>query len=77
MSTNDLNRYQIMMEDTKAENSQLLHGYHVAIKELDFQKVQNKELVDFLEYEEAMTVDTRTQQRITTKLIELGIWPNR
>lgn len=35
------------------------------------------ELIKFLEYEEAMTVDTRSQQRITTKLIELGIWPNR
>ena len=32
------------------------------------------DLIKFLEYEEAMTVDPTTQKRIRTKLIELGIW---
>jgi low affinity Fe/Cu permease len=32
------------------------------------------ELVKFLEYEESITVDSTTQERIRTKLIELGIW---
>ena len=46
------------------------------------QKLKNcndliKELVHFLEYEEAMTVDTRSQQRMSDKLIELGLWPGR
>jgi hypothetical protein len=35
------------------------------------------ELVKFLEYEEAYTVDTRSQQRIREKLQELEIWPNK
>ena len=36
-----------------------------------------KELVALLEYEEALTVDTRSQQRMSSKLIELGLWPSR
>lgn len=32
------------------------------------------DLIKFLEYEEAMTVDPTTQKRIRAKLIELGIW---
>lgn len=32
------------------------------------------ELVKFLEYEEAFTVDPKTQRRIKSKLIELGLW---
>jgi hypothetical protein len=36
-----------------------------------------KELVSLLEYEEALTVDTRSQQRMSAKLIELGLWPSR
>jgi hypothetical protein len=32
------------------------------------------DLIKFLEYEEAMTVDPTTQRRIRTKLVELGIW---
>ena len=35
-----------------------------------------RELVHFLEYEEAMTVDTRSQQRMSSKLKELGLWPS-
>ena len=34
------------------------------------------ELIKFIEYEEAMTVDPTTQKRIRAKLIELGIWQN-
>ncbi|MFN9115455.1 MAG: hypothetical protein ACK5XN_35820 [Bacteroidota bacterium] len=36
---------------------------------------QYDEIIAFLEYEEAFTVDTRTQQRIRAKLQQLGIWP--
>ena len=36
-----------------------------------------KELVGLLEYEEAMTVDPRSQQKMSAKLIELGLWPSR
>jgi len=36
-----------------------------------------KELIALLEYEEALTVDTRSQQRMSAKLIELGLWPSR
>jgi hypothetical protein len=32
------------------------------------------DLIKFLEYEEAMTVDPTTQRRIKAKLVELGIW---
>jgi hypothetical protein len=32
------------------------------------------ELIDFIEYEEAMTSDPKTQMRIREKLKELGIW---
>jgi wobble nucleotide-excising tRNase len=36
-----------------------------------------KELVALLEYEEAMTIDPRSQQKMSAKLIELGLWPSR
>ena len=32
------------------------------------------DLIKFLEYEEAMTVDPTTKRRIKAKLVELGIW---
>ena len=35
---------------------------------------QLDELIKFIEYEEAMTVDPTTQKRIRTKLVELGVW---
>lgn len=35
---------------------------------------QVDQLIDFLEYEEAITVDPTTQRRIRAKLVELGIW---
>jgi low affinity Fe/Cu permease len=34
---------------------------------------QLDELIKFIEYEEAMTVDPNTQKRIRAKLVELGI----
>jgi hypothetical protein len=37
---------------------------------------QLDDLIKFIEYEEAMTVDPTTQKRIRAKLIELGIWQN-
>lgn len=46
---------------------------------VDFFKDEKAEkfddLVAFLEYEEAYTVDPNTQKRIRTKLVELDIWP--
>lgn len=36
---------------------------------------QYDEIIAFLEYEEAFTVDPRTQERIRKKLQQLGIWP--
>lgn len=35
---------------------------------------QIKKLIDFLEYEEALTKDKETANRIRTLLINLGIW---
>lgn len=35
---------------------------------------QLDDLINFIEYEEAMTVDPTTQRRIRAKLVELGIW---
>lgn len=32
------------------------------------------DLIKFIEYEEAMTVDPTTQKRIRAKLVELGVW---
>lgn len=37
---------------------------------------QLTDLISFLEYEEAYTVDPKTQKRIRAKLVELGIWSN-
>lgn len=33
------------------------------------------QIIAFLEYEEAFTVDPRTQERIRRKLEQLNIWP--
>lgn len=35
---------------------------------------QVKKLIEFLEYEEALTKDKETANRIRTLLINLGIW---
>jgi len=35
---------------------------------------QLEELIKFLEYEESISNDSTTQERIRAKLIELGIW---
>lgn len=37
-------------------------------------KINIKDLIEFLEYEEAMTKDTSTATRIRILLITLGIW---
>ena len=36
--------------------------------------INAKDLIDFLEYEEALTKDKDTASRIRTLLIKLGIW---
>ena len=38
---------------------------------------QFDDLIKFIEYEEAMTIDPRSQQKMSAKLIELGLWPSR
>ena len=35
---------------------------------------QYDDLIDFLQYEEAYSVDPKTQARIRAKLVNLGIW---
>ena len=55
------------------ENNEVLDCVETKSK-LDLCNDLIKELVHFLEYEEAMTVDTRSQQRMSAKLRELGIW---
>jgi hypothetical protein len=55
------------------ENNEVLECTETKSK-LDLCNDLIKELVSFLEYEEAMTVDTRSQQRMAAKLTELGIW---
>jgi hypothetical protein len=66
----DIHKDSFKAEDCKAEKASIES------------KLKNcndliRELVQFLEYEEAMTVDTRSQQRMSAKLIELGLWPSR
>jgi hypothetical protein len=66
----DLHRDSFKAEDCQAELTSVA------------QRLKNcndliRELVHFLEYEEAMTVDTRSQQRMSEKLIELGLWPSK
>lgn len=66
----DIHKDSFKAEDCKAEKASLES------------KLKNcndliRELVQLLEYEEAMTVDTRSQQRMSAKLIELGLWPSR
>lgn len=66
----DIHKDSFKAEDCKAEKASIES------------KLKNcndliRELVQFLEYEEAMTVDTRSQQRMSAKLIELGLWPSK
>jgi hypothetical protein len=42
----------------------------------DLQSI-NDQLIAFLEYENAFTVDPMTERRIRLKLIELGVWPSQ
>ena len=63
----DLHKDTFIAENCKAELAS-------AISRLDSCSNTLKELLALLEYEEALTVDPRTQQRISTKLTELGIW---
>lgn len=57
------------------ENNEVLECVETKSK-LDLCNDLIKELVGLLEYEEAMTVDTRSQQRMASKLRELGLWPS-
>ncbi len=67
---NDINKDTFIAEDCRAELVQ-------ATSKLNNCNELIKELVALLEYEEALTVDTRSQQRMSAKLIELGLWPSR
>ena len=57
------------------ENNEVLECVETKSK-LDLCNDLIKELIGLLEYEEAMTVDTRSQQRMASKLRELGLWPS-
>jgi len=67
---NDIHKDTFRAEDCRAELAQVT-------SKLDNCNELIKELVALLEYEEALTVDTRSQQRMSSKLIELGLWPSR
>ena len=67
---NDIHKDTFRAEDCRAELAQVT-------SKLDNCNELIKELVALLEYEEALTVDTRSQQRMSSKLIELGLWPRR
>ena len=67
---NDINKDTFIAEDCRAELAQ-------ATSKLNNCNELIKELVALLEYEEALTVDTRSQQRMSAKLIKLGLWPSR
>ena len=66
----DIHKDTFRAEDCRAELAQVT-------SKLDNCNELIKELVALLEYEEALTVDTRSQQRMSSKLIELGLWPSR
>jgi hypothetical protein len=65
---NDINKDTVTSEDCRAELAQVKSQFNNCNELI-------KELVALLEYEEALTVDTRSQQRMSSKLIELGLWP--
>jgi hypothetical protein len=67
---NDINKDTFIAEDCRAELAQVTSKLNNCNELI-------KELVALLEYEEALTVDTRSQQRMGAKLIELGLWPSR
>lgn len=63
------------METT--ETTQLVSAINYQSKELDQLKKTFQEVIAFLEYENAFTIDPMTERRIRLKLIELGIWPSQ
>lgn len=67
---NNIDKDTFKAEDCRAELAQVT-------SKLDNCNEVIKELVALLEYEEALTVDTRSQQRMSAKLIELGLWPSK
>lgn len=67
---NDIHKDTFIAEDCRAELAQVTSKLNNCNELI-------KELVALLEYEEALTVDTRSQQRMSSKLIELGLWPSR
>ena len=67
---NDIHKDTFRAEDCRAELAQVTSKLNNCNELI-------KELVALLEYEEALTVDTRSQQRMSAKLIELGLWPSR
>jgi hypothetical protein len=66
----DIHKDSFKAEDCRAELAQVTSKLNNCNELI-------KELVALLEYEEALTVDTRSQQRMSAKLIELGLWPTR
>lgn len=62
------------IEELERKNRELVQA--VFAQQRDQKKTAKliKEFTEFLEYEEAMTVDTRTQKRISTLLKKHNIW---
>jgi hypothetical protein len=59
-----------------AETTQLISAINYQSKELDQLKKTFQEVIAFLEYENAYTIDPMTERRIRLKLIELEVWPS-
>lgn len=64
----DIHKDTFKAEDCRAELSEITAKLNASNDVI-------KELVSLLEYEEALTVDPRSQQRISEKLRKLNIWP--
>ena len=46
----------------------------IIIEHFENQRIKIEGLIDFLQYEEALTKDKDTATRITTLLKQLGVW---
>ena len=62
------------IEELERKNRELVHAIFVQQRDQKKSAKLIKQLTEFLEYEEAMTVDTRTQKKISNLLKKLGVW---
>lgn len=70
--------------DTKVKNirieefKELLESGHSLTKNMiDLQESKLKILTEYLEYEEALTTDKQSAERIRKILIDLGVWEQK